>query len=253
MGCIMDTQETKVYIAALIAAGVLGILLLYFIITMIKQQRKTLRLHLEKIQAEILAQEKERKKIAADLHDELGPLLSAVKFKINSVDLLRKEDEELIEKASQHIDETLEQIRRISFDLLPNTLIRKGLVETIDEFIPKVEKLVPLEIKFVHREVNNLPDDIKVNLYRILLEIINNTVKHSGAKTLKITLTRLPRKIKLQTADDGVGFDLEKNVSVNSGLGLRNLQSRAEIMHGEFLINTAPGLGVRYNIEIPLP
>jgi len=248
----MDTEETKIYIAALIAAGVLALMLLYFLITMIKQQRKTQRLHLEKIQAEILAQEKERKKIAANLHDELGPILSAIKFKINSVDLVKDEDKEIIDAASQHIDGTLEKIRQISFDLLPNTLTRKGLVHALDEVILKLEKLVSLKIRFSHDEMNDLPDELKINLYRIVLEIINNTVKHSQAKNLNIDLRRSSKEIVLLTADDGVGFDVEKKAAMNPGLGLRNLQSRAEIMRGELLINTEPGRGVQYNIRIPL-
>ena len=128
----MDTQETKVYIAALIAAGVLGVILIYFIITMIRQQRKTQRLNLEKIEAEIRTLEKERKRIASDLHDDLGPLLSAIRFKINAVDLINDDDKVLIENASQHIDDTLNRVREISFDLMPNTLIRKGLVQTLE-------------------------------------------------------------------------------------------------------------------------
>ena len=249
----MDTQETKIYIAALIAAGVLAILLIYFIINMIKQQRKTQRLHLEKIHAEILAQEKERKKIASDLHDDLGPLLSAIKFKINSIDIEKDEDKILIEHASKHIDDTLERVRKISFDLLPNTLTRKGVAKAIEEFIPKIQKLVPLNIKFIYDDMIDLPDETKVNLYRMILEIINNTVKHSQAKNLRIELTKMDMKIVLLTSDDGVGFDLEKKATINSGLGLRNLQSRTEIMHGELLIDTQPGRGVKYNIQIPLP
>ena len=126
----MDTQETKIYIAALIAAGVLGIILVYFIVTIIRQQRKTQKLHRDKIEAEILTLEKERGRIAADLHDDLGPILSAIKFKINSVDLHSEEDKKIMEKASTHVDETIRRIREISYDLMPNTLIRKGLVFT---------------------------------------------------------------------------------------------------------------------------
>lgn len=252
MGNFMDTQESKIYIAALIAAGVLALMLLYFLITMIKQQRKTRRLHLEKIHAEILAQEKERKKIASDLHDELGPILSAIKFKINSVDLAKEDDKQIIQAASQHIDSTLEKVRQISFDLLPNTLTRKGLAHALEEFIFKLEKLVSLKIKFSHNEMNDLPDELKINLYRIVLEIINNTVKHSQAKNLRIDLEKSAKEILLLTADDGIGFDIEKKSAINPGLGLRNLQSRAEIMGGELLINSEPGRGVRYNIRIPL-
>jgi signal transduction histidine kinase len=248
----MDTQETKVYIAALIAAGVLGIILIYFIITMIRQQRKTQRLNLEKIEAEIRTLEKERKRIASDLHDDLGPLLSAIKFKINAVDLINDDDKLLIENASQHIDDTLNRVREISFDLMPNTLIRKGLVQTLEEFIPKMEKLVSLKIHFTHKDINELPTEMTINIYRIVLEIINNTVKHSQANNLVIQLTKPGKKIVLLTSDDGIGFDYEKKKEENPGLGLKNLQSRAEIMHGELLINTQRGKGVKYSIEIPL-
>ena len=248
----MDTQETKIYIAALIAAGVLGVMLIYFVITMIKQQRKTQRLNLEKIHAEILAQEKERKRIAADLHDDLGPLLSAIKFKINSVDLSNEDDKLLIENASEHIDETLDLVRKISFDLMPNTLTRKGLIQALEEFIPKIQKSAPVKIHLKHNDVDSLPNEMKINLYRIILEIINNALKHSKAQNLKIELTQTEKKIILLTSDDGVGFDMEKKGTMNVGLGLRNLQSRTEIMHGELYVETKPGKGVKYCIEIPI-
>ena len=133
----MDTQETKIYLAALIAAGVLGIVLLYFIITMIRQQRITQRLNREKIEAEILTLEKERQRIASDLHDDLGPILSAIKFKINAVESRSGEDTELIRKASEHVDETIHRIRQIAFNLMPNTLTRKGLLAATEELIGK--------------------------------------------------------------------------------------------------------------------
>src|SRR5580692_5652864 len=100
----MDTNETKIYTAILIAAAILGIILVFFIITIIRHQRSNLILQKEKIQAEINTLENERKRIASDLHDDLGPLLSAVKLQINNVDLGNREDQEMIEKASMHID-----------------------------------------------------------------------------------------------------------------------------------------------------
>jgi len=79
----MDPEETKIYIAVLIAAAVIAVILIYFIYTILKQQRKNLTLHKEKIQAEIVTLEHERKRIASDLHDELGPLLSSVRMQIS--------------------------------------------------------------------------------------------------------------------------------------------------------------------------
>src|SRR5438552_12891415 len=96
----MYTIEAKIYATILIATGVLAIILVYFVVNIIRQQRKNLILQKEKIQAEITTLEKERRRIATDLHDDLGPLLSAVKLQINSVEVPDADDKELIERSS---------------------------------------------------------------------------------------------------------------------------------------------------------
>ena len=248
----MDTQETKVYLAALIAAGVLGIILVYFIITMIRQQRITQKLNREKIEAEILTLEKERQRIASDLHDDLGPILSAIKFKINSVESKSEEDTELIRKASEHVDETIQRIRQIAFNLMPNTLTRKGLVAATEELISKIMESLPLKISY---QLNPIPDislQKSINLFRMIQEIIQNTVKHAGASELFIKLDAKDKYIVLTTEDNGIGFDYEKVNDLNRGLGLRNLASRVEIMNGISAVETGPGKGVKYKFEIPI-
>src|SRR6478752_9442543 len=106
----MDPQEKELYQSILIVVGVVGIILLYFIITIIRYQRRSLRLHKEKIQAEIDTLEKERTRIASDLHDELGPLLSAVKLQINSIDAVNDTDALTIMKSSTHIDSIISKL-----------------------------------------------------------------------------------------------------------------------------------------------
>ena len=248
----MDTQETKVYLAALIAAGVLGIILIYFIITMIRQQRITQRLNREKIEAEILTLEKERQRIASDLHDDLGPILSAIKFNINSVESRSGEDTELVRKASAHVDETIQRIRQIAFNLMPNTLTRKGLVAATEELISKIMESLPLKISYQLKPIPDISQQKSINLFRMVQEIIQNTVKHAGASELYITLDVKDKKIVLTTEDNGIGFDYEKVNDLNKGLGLRNLSSRAEIMNGIIAVETGPGKGVKYKFEIPV-
>jgi signal transduction histidine kinase len=249
----MDTQETKIYIAALIASVVLAIILVYFIITIIRQQRKTQKMHREKIRAEIETLEKERARIASDLHDDLGPILSAIKFKINAVDTHSEEDKKILEKASMHTDEAIRRIRETSFDLMPNTLIRKGLTHAVEELIQKAERFIKMKILFAHSDIPELTPDMVINFYRILQEIIHNSVKHSGAKELNIELKTIPgKKILLIARDDGIGFNYEKINAENPGLGLRNIASRTEVMHGDVIIESSPGKGVKYIIEIPL-
>jgi signal transduction histidine kinase len=248
----MDSQETKIYLAALIAAGVLGVVLLYFIITMIRQQRITQRLNREKIEAEILTLEKERQRIASDLHDDLGPILSAIKFKINSVESKSEDDTELIRKASEHVDETIQRIRQIAFNLMPNTLTRKGLVAATEELIRKIMESLPLKISY---QLNPIPDismQKSINLFRMIQEIIQNTIKHAGASELFIKLDANDKYIVLTTEDNGTGFDYENVNNLNKGLGLRNLASRVEIMNGICAVETGQGKGVKYKFEIPI-
>ena len=248
----MDTQETKIYLAALIAAGVLGIVLLYFIITMIRQQRITQRLNREKIEAEILTLEKERQRIASDLHDDLGPILSAIKFKINAVESRSGEDTELIRKASEHVDETIHRIRQIAFNLMPNTLTRKGLLAATEELIGKIMESLPLKISYQLNLIPDISQQKSINLFRIVQEIIQNTIKHAEASELFIKLDAKDRNLVLTTEDNGVGFDYEKVNDLNKGLGLRNLTSRVEIMNGIIAVETGPGKGVKYKFEIPI-
>jgi signal transduction histidine kinase len=97
----------------------LGVVLIYFIVTIVRHQRRNIRLYKSKILAEITTLEKERARIASDLHDELGPILSAVKFKINSLDIHNDEDQNLLDKSNKNIDEIIRRMREISNDLLP--------------------------------------------------------------------------------------------------------------------------------------
>ena len=114
---------------------------------------------------EILALEKERRRIASDLHDDLGPILSAIKFKINAVETTSGEDNELIQKASSHVDEAILHIRKITFELMPNTLARNGLAAAAEELFGKLEGSLPLEISYSLNPVTGLPHQKAINLY----------------------------------------------------------------------------------------
>lgn len=253
MGYDMHPTETTILTLLLIGAVVLGMILLYFIVTMVRQHRTTQQLHRDKIQAEIRALERERRRIANDLHDDLGPMLASVKFHVTAVEPKTEDDAALIQKVSDLIDEMLTRIREIAFDLMPNALSRKGLIPTLEELIPKAQKFFPLKIEFMHSTSSpELPPEMVVHLYRIILEIIHNTIKHSGATQLFIQLTVSDKEVFFESRDNGIGFDLHKLDEKIEGLGLKNLQTRTELMHGEMKIQTEPGKGVQYYLHIPL-
>jgi signal transduction histidine kinase len=248
----MDPKEKEYYESLIVVVVIVGIVLLYFIITAIRYQRRSLRMHKERIQAEIDTLENERKRIAADLHDELGPLLSAVKLQINNLETTDPGDMRIIDKSSQYIDGIITKLREISNDLMPNTLLRKGLKNAIVEFVDNSQDAGKLPIKFICEQDLRLSQDKEINLYRIVQEITHNTIKHAKASMLIIKISIQNDRLFLMTADNGMGFDYFSKIRDNSGLGLRNLQSRTEVMGGEFNCVSTPEKGTAYTIEIPV-
>ncbi len=249
----MNSEETSIFTAIVISVLVLGIIIIYFVVSLVKQQKRMLALEKLNIQAEITALEKDRARIASDLHDELGPMLSAVKMKMNTFELTEQEDKENMEKTNEHIDSILKRMREITFDLMPNILFRKGLVMAIHEFIHYISKKDSLQIDFVSSvETLNLPEQHTLNLYRIVQEVIHNTIKHAQANTLDINLSVTENKLQLSTSDNGKGFDFDQRSKAASGMGLKNLSNRTEMMKGKMFIDTAKDAGTRFIFEIPV-
>ena len=248
----MDPREKELYNSILIVVAVIAAIMIYFIISIIRQQRRYRQLTQQKIKAEITTLENERRRIAADLHDEVGPLLSAVKLQINNIDDIGEEEQAIIQKSSTHIDDIIRKMREISNDLLPNILVRKGLVAAIQDFISKLKNASNIQIDFQYSEPLRFETAREVNMYRIVQEIIHNAIKHSGARHLKIQLQMTDKLLRLATEDDGIGFDPDEIRKTKGGLGLLNLQSRTDVMSGEFSCETDKGKGTKYLFEIPL-
>src|SRR5579863_217990 len=128
-------MENRIPSIRLLFSLIITVISVYFFVSIIRYHRMYMRLQREKIFAEITIRENERKRIAGDLHDSLGPLLSAVKLNISSVDTETPTDRDVLDKTAGYLDEIIGSMRRISHDLLPNTLERRGLIEAIREFI----------------------------------------------------------------------------------------------------------------------
>jgi signal transduction histidine kinase len=248
----MDTHETKVYIAFLIAAGILCVFLIFFIATVISHQRRNQALHKEKINAEINTQEKERSRIASDLHDDLGPMLSAVKLLINNVDLSSSDDKQTLSKANDYIDGVLLQLRTISNDLVPQALGRKGLVVAVDEFVSELNEKRKMQVSFKSIEGLVVPPAQGIHLYRIIHEVIHNADKHAEATLMEVYLENKSDQLILTMKDNGRGFDTKDALTVQKGLGLKNIMSRVETLKGSLYLLSAPGKGTEYTIEIPM-
>lgn len=160
----MDTREATLLTAVVISGIVIGIIIVFFVISIVRQQRRNLLLQRQNLIAEIAAMEKERARIAADLHDDLGPVLSTIKFKIDGVETADAEETALLQKASKQVDEVIERMRSIAVNLMPSVLLRKGLAEALQQSAARWETGSSL---------------------RIVQEVMHNAVKHAGANNHK--------------------------------------------------------------------
>ena len=248
----MDATKTTIYYAIIIASTLVGVILAFFVVILIRNHRRNQTLYKDKIRAEITTLENERKRMAADLHDGLGPVLVGIKMKLNSISVADKEDQDTLDKAIHNLDGMMSKMKEISNDLLPAVLIKKGLVEAIRFFIEDVHRHSRLQTKCSYTELPPLTEQLSINIYRIILELMQNTIKHADAKNLAIELHTQNGFLILQTSDDGKGFDYDNAMKNHLGLGLRNLLSRAELLNGKIFIESKKGTGTRYSFEIPL-
>jgi signal transduction histidine kinase len=245
-------MENKILYITVLLSLIIAVIIIYFFASIIRYHRRYMKLQREKIFAEITIRENERKRIANDLHDSLGPLLSAVKLNISSVEIDHPTDKEILDKTSGYLDEIIGSMRRISHDLLPNTLERKGLLEAIREFINQVGGKHSLNIQlYIVKEIS-VPKDKEIHIFRMVQEIVHNALKHAQAHNLQIGFSEENGNLLCLIKDDGRGFDKEKVLASSQGLGLRSLESRCEILNGILSLDSMPGAGTNYFIKIPV-
>lgn len=207
------------------------------------------------MQAVMSAQEEERRKLASELHDGIGSLLSAGKLylkKIESVDSLER-SRPLLSEAGNILDESLSTMRELSSNLSPASLQRYGLVAALEDLTQRVEKLQTHQIELqCTGEVIRLAEEVESSVFRIAQELINNTLKHAQATDIKLELNFLPETVQFSYSDNGKGFDLEaKKQEKRKSFGLINIESRARILDAQLHFDTSLGNGLRLLLVIP--
>jgi PAS domain S-box-containing protein len=207
------------------------------------------------------AQERERKVIAQEIHDSMGASLAATKFKVESA--LKEMGNDIpqasaaLESIIPIIQETIEEARRIQMSLRPSILDDIGILATINWFCRQYESTysnirVRKEIEIEEQEV---PDSLKIVIYRVLQEALNNIAKHSKAPVVSLSLRKTGRVIELVIRDSGRGFDLseaQSRMGTGRGLGLDSMKERAELSGGSFSIESNKGKGTEIRASWPL-
>jgi signal transduction histidine kinase len=237
-----------------------GVLLIRKIFNFIKKAEQTRR-EAEKrvLNAIIQTEEKERKRFAKDLHDGLGPLLSTVKMSISTLSVMDNDPSrrEIIENTAHVINESIKSIKEISNNLSPHILNNFGLASAIKDFSNKIDSKV-VHINFESNAFNKRFDEnVEVVLYRVICELINNTMKHARAHTIEINLTLQHKTIILSYSDDGIGFNVTEivgeipSVPVH-GMGYPNMLSRVNSIKGKMEVDSTPESGTKVLIRVKL-
>lgn len=248
----MDPKEARIYFAVIAAVLVIGVIIVYFAVSVIRQQRRNLELQKANALAEITAMEKERARIAGDLHDDVGPVLSTVKFRLDYAASIETEAKEELIIASKQLDDLSERMREVANNLMPSALLRKGLIGAVREFVDNAAKSSGTTIDLTTGDDVDISEDKGVNIYRIIQEIVHNCLKHANATKIEIRLAKQDNDIEIFCRDNGAGFDYPRLYSASKGMGLRSISNRTEIMGGKLKVESKQGKGTAFLFTIPI-
>jgi signal transduction histidine kinase len=214
----------------------------------LKNQHQT-----ELLRSSILVQEQERKRIAQDMHDDLGAVLSITRMHLLQTERkIGTSDEELLSELQniRHLTEnSIENMRRISYELMPPQLEKFGVLQTLETICEQLTASGKTNAELVVKDSLVIADELtSLTLYRVCMELINNTIKHAGATQLKVMITSSDGQIWVHFSDNGKGIPEEIQ---NQGTGLKNIKSRLSFLGGDFRIDSQQN-GFNAIISLPL-
>jgi signal transduction histidine kinase len=248
----MIDEWLGVLISFLIIFGVILIREIFYSLKLAEADR--VRTEKRVLNAIINTEENERRRFAKDLHDGLGPLLSTVKMSLSSLnDRIADSSGVIVLNNTNHlVNEAISTIKDISNNLSPHVLTNFGLTSAISTFTTKINQTKAIGIDFKSNMENyRLENDKEVVIYRAVCELINNSIRHSGASRIEIELNKHEKFITLQFYDNGRGFDTASlNQEDNKGMGLSNIETRVKTVEGVFVIESTPGKGTSALITV---
>ena len=204
------------------------------------------------------AEEAERRRIGADLHDGVGQLLTAAKLNLYALgEGLGPADagrQDLLRNALDGVDESFREVRSISHNLMPNALLKRGLARAVRDFLDKLPANGRLKINLdvVGLDAGRLPPTVESVLFRVIQELVQNIVKHAQASVVTLQLVRHPTELTVLVEDNGAGFD-PAALGPDAGIGLQNIASRVAFLGGVLDLDSRPGRGTTVTATVPLP
>jgi two-component system, NarL family, sensor kinase len=257
---LKKTNQRNSYLFGGIAFVIVVFFLLIYIRQKAKHEKVMARQKIRQLEEEkkllaarllVEGQEEERKRIATELHDGLGVLLSATKMQFSTISDKSPENMKLIEKATKMLEQASGDVRKISHNMMPGLLTKFGFYEAVEDLFEQVGDAGEIHAScIILGNQVRLSENKEIMLYRIIQELVNNTLKHAQAKEMSISIKILPDKMDITYSDDGKGFDYPQKLESES-LGLKSIQSRVNFLNGTLVVDSKPGSGVKFSMSIP--
>jgi signal transduction histidine kinase/TPR repeat protein len=253
------TSQRNLYFFFGLFIIILGVMILILVTVRNKKNKVILEQKLKQVEDEkklmaaqslVEGQDLERKRIATDLHDGLGVLLSSVTLQFSNILDNAHEHKDLILKAQRLLEQAAQDVRKISHNMMPSILSRFGLIEAVESMFDQIDN--PPEISAlvnITGSPKRLTENCEIMLYRIIQELLNNTIKHAGAKNISLNM-HFDQNIRIQYSDNGKGFDIEDNLSRET-FGLVSIISRVGFLNGEISFESKPDKGFTAFVDVP--
>jgi PAS domain S-box-containing protein len=197
------------------------------------------------LSAVIETEDKERQRFSEDLHDGLGPLLSTIRLYFNQLNMKNLSEEEkdsLLKTTYDMLDEAISTTRSIANNILPGTISDNGLVSAINSFCHRVQHTGIVNFEIDSNLEKRLDRNIEKTIYRIVIELINNTIKHANATEVRLAIYDHGDIVEITYSDNGSGFDMER---VTAGLGLENIRNRCKSIDADLVMESGKGKGFK--------
>jgi len=224
------------------------------------QQQRISELEKEKqltaTEAVLKGEEQERTRLAKDLHDGLGGMLSGIKYSLNTMKgnlIMTPENQQAFERSMDMLDSSIQEMRRVAHNMMPEALVKFGLDAALRDFCNDINRSGALSLNYqsIGMQDAEIEQTTAITVYRIVQELLNNTMKHAGAKKAIVQLARRDGQLSVTVEDDGRGFDTSLLRQVR-GIGWSNIQHRVDFLKGKLDIDSQPGQGTSVHIELNL-
>jgi two-component system, NarL family, sensor kinase len=224
------------------------------------QQQRINELETEKklmaTEAVLKGEEQERTRLAKDLHDGLGGMLSGIKYSFNTMKgnlIMTPENQQAFERSMDMLDSSIKEMRRVAHNMMPESLVKFGLDTALRDFCNDIQKSGALQLSYqsIGMEGGTFDQTTAITLYRIVQELISNTLKHAAAKSAIVQVTRSNNQISVTVEDDGRGFDT-LILKQSKGIGWSNIQHRVDFLKAKLDVSSEAGKGTSVHIELTI-